>query len=153
MICRVMRQVGFSVAFIVFPVGAAALEYVSKDRVSELTADFSTGQAPKDSDLAKWKGRSFKCEMYGMRSRLQVDRDVRLYQFEVTESAQKVVQNRGAQVIQSYVKEATGLVGHQGSIRDEVRKCANGKIVSKLSRSSDDSSSENILAYSVCRLI
>ncbi len=77
---------------------------------------------------------TLSCSMYGMRSGLQVEEDVLLYQFRMkptevsgTKEARRLVSNEGAQVVRTYEFGVNGLEGNNGSLKDVVRFDPNQK--------------------------
>lgn len=80
--------------------------------------------------------------MYGMRTRLQVERDVKLYRF--SPSGRNFI-NLGAQMIQAYGIEGQGFIGRRGKLTDLVKAGPEDTLIAQLSMGSA------VLAYSVCK--
>lgn len=118
------------------------LEYVAQDQAKDLARKFSAARALTKSEVAKFADRDWKCDMYGMRTRLQVEREVRLYRF--TGSGKKWT-NLGAQMIQDYEMEPDGFIGRRGRLIDLVKSGADNTLIAQLSLDS------TVLAYSVCQ--
>jgi hypothetical protein len=87
--------------------------------------------------------------MYGVRSRLQVQRGINLYRWS-RESA--LWKNGGAQPVTEYryhTDHTRGeLVGRTARLEDEVRLTADGQLISRLSASAPSAA---VIAYSVCK--
>lgn len=118
------------------------LEFVAQDQAKDLAKKFSAARALTNNEVSKFADRDWKCDMYGMRTRLQVERDVRLYRF--TGSGQKWT-NLGAQMIQDYEMEPDGFIGRRGRLIDLVKSGSDNTLIAQLSLDS------TVLAYSVCR--
>jgi hypothetical protein len=129
---------------------AAALEYVTPQQTEQLKSDFSRAEAPEKSVLTSLINRDLKCDMYGVRSRLQVEREVILYRFHQESSVWK---NAGAQVVQNYQWVKNELIGTQGPLTDKVR-IFKGSLLAELSiqGATGSENAPTILAYSVCKL-
>ncbi|MGE3386495.1 MAG: hypothetical protein AB7K41_07185 [Bdellovibrionales bacterium] len=136
----------------------AAIEFISKDQVRQLSQEFASARAPKPEEIKALSEREIKCDMYGVRTRLQVERDVRLYHFKSISPKTTQWDNQGAQVVQQYQIEDNGLIGRQGTMKDEVRLDKKNQVVAELSLLRPASASEGesttpvVLAYSKCRL-
>lgn len=122
---------------------ALDFEYISPERRQELEMDFNSSAAkPLVSNDIKHK--KWTCDMYGVRSRLQVQRDVKLYNWK----DDKNWDNAGAQVVVSYAVEKNTLVGRTERFEDQVKMKANGQLISQLSLVSPN---REVVAYSVCK--
>lgn len=128
------------------------LEYISLDQSKQLLQQFNMGKRPELEDL---KGLELVCDMYGVQSRLQAEKDLRLYNFEIepqpTKEKPVKLSNRGSQITKNYVFEATGLFGEKGSLRDELRKSESNRWISQLSFRRDHEAEPKIIALSLCR--
>ncbi len=118
---------------------------VSPTQATDLKKAFSLARPLESKDLTAMAEKDLSCDMFGMRTRLQVEKDIKLYNFKF---AQKNWQNRGAQVVQSYQLTKTGFVGTDGHLVDEIRKTADDKFMAQLSRDADKSS---VIAISKCQ--
>lgn len=85
--------------------------------------------------------------MYGVRSRMQVQRQVKLYRFRQLPNS-PTIQNSGSQVVSSYKLENNNLVGRDSRLEDQLRLTAEGKLISRLSLRA--AASPTVLAYSIC---
>ena len=122
---------------------ALDLEYISPERRAELEKDFNS-EPFKSPESSKIKHKKWTCDMYGVRTRLQVKRDVKLYNFK-TDSSWR---NDGAQVVTEYKLEETSLVGRSERFEDQVKINSKGELISRLSVSSPE---RQVVAYSVCK--
>lgn len=142
--------------------GAAAiphLEYVSPQTVESLAKRF--GAAPKSKvDIAKLlTAKKWRCEIFGIRSRFQVRRNVGLYDFSCPSGGTQTCRNRGAQPVESYEVRGATLIGIsdgdgrlRGTLRDEIHVAPDGTLISRLSLARESSSAESpVVAYSVCQ--
>ncbi len=122
---------------------ALDFEYISPERRQELEKDFNSS-AVKPLVTNEIKNKKWNCDMYGVRSRLQVQRDVKLYNWQGTEDWK----NDGAQVVAEYTKEKDTLVGRTERFEDQVKMKANGQLISQLSLVKP---SRQVVAYSICK--
>ena len=118
------------------------MEYISPEKKQELErqfeeADFSSATA------GALKQKQWTCDMYGVRTRLQVKRGVKLYNWK----QQANWSNSGAQIVRDYKTENGRLVGITGPLEDQVKLSANGQIISRLSLTRPD---RQVVAYAVC---
>ena len=127
------------------------VEYLETARLDQLQTSFNqaskiSGDALKTLNESKWN-----CEMYGMSSRLQIEKNVKLYYFQGVEKDGSIheFKNKGAQVVTSY-RTGEALKGINGSISDEVRMAKDGKLISRLEIQTSQSKTSRILAISVC---
>lgn len=142
---RVIIVLGVSVA----AVQAAAIEFIPKDKAVALAGEFESSRVPTKADLVALAGKELQCDMYGVRTRLQVERGVKLYMLSQSESVWK---NDGAQVVPSYKLDTKGLIGHRGSVTDELRIDKDNKVIAQLSleKPVEEKTELVVLAYSKC---
>lgn len=126
---------------------ALEMEYVSQEQHSELETLFSKATFSAEKHAQKISEKSWSCDMYGVRSRLQVQRDVTLYSWS-KEDAGKTWHNKGAQLLSDYKTEPEALTGSNGRLEDRVKITADGRLVSQLSTTSPQ---KVVIAYSVCK--
>ncbi len=122
---------------------AGALEFVPSTQAKDLEGRFSQARALTEVEIKKFADRDWRCDMYGMRTRLQVEREVRLYRFA---AAGKQWANLGAQMIQNYEVEKSGFIGRKGILSDQVRIVGDNQLVAQLTMNTE------VLAYSICHL-
>ncbi len=88
------------------------------------------------------------CDMYGVRSNLQVMHNLKLYSFA---RAKDRFANRGVQMVPVYRTEAGEMRGfapvHQEKMQDDLRMTKDAHLVSRLTQVS----SGQVVAYSVCQ--
>lgn len=123
--------------------GAANFEYVSPDQKAQLEKDF---QEASLSDLQKTEliTKKWTCDMYGVRTRLQIQRGLKLYQLADDKSG---IKNNGVQLITHYNRESGQLTGRDDRFEDRIKMTARGQLISRLSLSSG---TRDVLAYSLC---
>ena len=121
------------------------LEYVSPEVRQDLEAQFASESTIPLTEAAI-KTKEWSCDMYGMRSHLQVKRNVKLYQWKSGSDWE----NHGAQLIQKYGIEKNVLVGQHDRFEDQVKLDAKGQLLSKLSLTTPQ---RQVIAYSVCKSI
>lgn len=126
---------------------AGDVEYISKEKQTELETLFKEAQFSPSKDAQVLKSKEWRCDMYGMRSRLQVQRGLKLYQWK--EDSGKW-QNKGAQLVSEYKSENSSLKGRRDRFEDEVKVTKDGQLVSRLSLASPAGS---VIAYSVCKTL
>ena len=124
---------------------AASLEYISPELTKALAAEFSSaGLGDKDQALLKDK-KAWTCSMYGVRTRLQVQHGVKLYDW--SQAVASGWKNSGAQPVVDYHVEGGALLGKSAKVEDRVRLTKEGKLLSQLSLATPP---HTVLAYSVC---
>lgn len=123
---------------------AVDIEYISPDQHAELERQFEASAQgtvnPQAIAHKKWL-----CDMFGVRSRLQVKKQVALYNFEASEKA--TWKNHGSQPVSSYTVTAEQLVGREKSLKDIVRLNREGQLISQLSSNDPQ---PRVIAYSLC---
>ena len=126
---------------------APDVDYISPARVGELERLFASARAADLNTLSKSK---WSCAMFGMRSKLYVERDLNLYAFRagpVVDGVQTAL-NDGDEPITSYRVDASGFAGRGGSrdLLDQIRITSDGRLISKLTQSSQNT----VIAYATC---
>lgn len=121
--------------------GAADLEYITPAKQNELKVAFETAKPARPHG-------SWSCDMYGVRTRLQIQRGLKLYEFDL--AATEAARNSGAQPVSEYSKAATGWIGKTTRLEDELRMSADGKMLARLTL---NEGTRSVLAYSVCQAL
>lgn len=117
------------------------MEYISPEKSKELEQLFTKSSfEAKRSD--KIKQKEWTCDMYGVRTRLQVQHGVKLYNFK-----KDSWQNSGEQLVEDYKPESKELLGQTGRFEDRVRVTSTGQLISQLTVTSP---SRQVVAYSLC---
>jgi hypothetical protein len=113
-------------------VHAVDIEFIADQQIAGLQAEFSRLPVPSNNTIEQaLLGRSWLCELYGVRSRLQVERNVSLYQFS---RAKNALANRGSYPIENYRMDHRGITGRTSNLEDIVRVSVDGKsLMSELS--------------------
>lgn len=125
---------------------AAEVEYISPERRAELESLFKEAQFTPAQDTSAIRSHEWTCDMFGMRTHLQVQRGLKLYKW-----AEKLEwHNIGAQLVSDYKSEGSALVGHKGRFEDQVKISKDGQLVSRLSLTSP---AGTVIAYSVCKIL
>jgi hypothetical protein len=124
---------------------AADFEYVSPQVQRELEARFDQARFNSSKSTKQLRNHEWTCDMYGIRSHLQVQHGVKLYRWP-----EATWHNEGAQVTSDYKAEDTALVSRDSRFEDEVKLTADGQLVSRLSLKSPR---KQVLAYSVCKTL
>jgi hypothetical protein len=128
-----------------FCVQAGAIEYIAPRDALSLKSQFSIATVPAETDLAAVAGKEWRCDMYGMRTRLQVERDLPLYKFTKANSTWR---NDGAQLVKAYSAQSESLKGTSGRVTDEVRMAGHGtQLIGRMSLEGS-----TVLAYTTCKL-
>lgn len=140
-------RTGYLTSFIVFfglLLGIAGhavdLEYISPEKQRELETAFDRANLVVSNDI---KHKLWICDMYGVRSRLQVRRGIKLYQW--SENGSWV--NSGAQPVHEYRAQNGALVGTHDKLEDKIKFDPNGRLISRLSVIAPE---RKVVAYSVC---
>lgn len=121
---------------------AADLEFISHEQTEKLATDFNKAAEATDALLTAKK--EWSCDMYGMRTRLQVQKGVKLYNWS---HASESWMNSGASPVAEYRLEKGVLKGKSERVEDQVRLTPDGKLISRLSTHGE---SPRVLAYSIC---
>lgn len=119
------------------------MEYISPEQKQQLVRDFEQAKLEKAESLLDKK---WTCDMYGVRSRLQVQRNVNLYSLKMDAGGR--FKNSGAQVVTDYKNDGQALKGQTDRFEDQLRMTASGQLISRLSLRKDE---PIVLAYAVCR--
>lgn len=133
----------------------AQVEYVEANQLEKLKSKFVAAKSLSSQSLQELDQSKWTCNMYGVSSRMQVERDLKLYHFEL-ERVDKALQlkNRGAQLVKNYQREGSEVSGEKGSIKDRVRLTGEGELISQLEvhskKSTDQAENQRILAISRC---
>lgn len=127
---------------------APEVEYISEEKQKQLETLFNSGHFDPSKDSAKVQANTWNCEMYGMRTRMQVQRGLKLYKW--TREKNDVWQNGGAQLVSEYKCEGSSLVGRRDRFEDQVKLTEDGVLISRLSLISP---AGTVLAYSVCKTL
>ena len=121
---------------------AIEMEYISPEKKQELERQFEKAEFSSRSASAL-KQKQWTCDMYGVRTRLQLKRGIKLYNWKQHNNWS----NSGAQVVRDYKAEDGKLIGSTGSLEDQVKVSSNGQIISRLSLTHPD---RQVVAYAVC---
>lgn len=137
------------IASLIFSVGLSAhaldMEYIGPEESQQLEKDFNKAQFTANQQ-AQLSGKKWTCDMYGVRSRLQVQRGVKLYEFKAAEPAKWT--NSGAQLVNDYTVDAGQMIGRRAQFEDRIKMTTQGQLISRLSLAEGD---HRVLAYSVCK--
>jgi hypothetical protein len=124
---------------------ALEMEYISPEQKQKLVEDFEHAKLEKaDAVLAK----QWTCDMFGVKSRMQVQRSVKLY--ALSKDALGSIHNTGAQVVANYQLHNGVLSGKNGKFEDNLRMTADGQLISRLTVSHPE---PVVIAYSVCKAL
>lgn len=125
------------------------MEFISLEQKAQLERQFNDAKLAAD-DAAKLNGRKWTCDMYGVRSRMQVQRGVKLYSLKRNELGGFT--NDGAQVISNYSAEPGSLSGKNSRFEDQVRMDSEGRLISRLSLRGATLDTP-VIAYSICKAL
>lgn len=128
----------------------AELEYVSPEQRGDLEKLFNSSEFPAQKEALKLAGKTWSCDMFGVRSGLQVQRAVKLYSLSAPLEGQLDWHNKGAQLITDYKSENKMLIGAQGRLEDRVKLTQDGRLISQLSIVTPEKA---VIAYSVCKIL
>ena len=129
---------------------AGELEYISPDRSQALAKEFASAHWQDTDRETLAKKSNWSCAMYGVRTRMQVQKAAHLYDWTPAVGEVKAsLSNMGTHPVSRYSSdvESGALVGQTERLRDEVRITTRGQIISKLMARGSKST---VLAYSVC---
>ncbi len=118
----------------------SALEYIDPSQRAQLQQDFERGTP---ATLEEMDGKPWQCNLFGVRTGLQIQRNLKLYRFHGT-------LNRGTHLVQQYVADNSRFLGTTGDYEDEIRVKQDGTLISRLNKKSPQSSQSLTIAYAVC---
>lgn len=121
------------------------IEHVSDAKVAELEQLFSIGAPAEKSRIQKLHQSLWSCDLFGVKSRMQVIRDAKLYSFLVEGSS---IKNLGSQEVKSYSILAGELTGSSARISDQVRFLSRNHLISKITTKSE---TPEALAFAICK--
>lgn len=139
-----MMRNGFLASLLIFSgmlAHALDMEYISPAQKAELELQFEKAEV-SSKDFAALKLKKWTCDMYGVRTRLQVKRGLKLYEWN-----QENWHNEGSQIVRDYTFSDVGLTGKNGPIEDQVKVNPKGQLISRLSVLRPD---RQVVAYAVC---
>jgi hypothetical protein len=125
-------------------ISLADVEYVSATKQQELQTLFNQAHFHLDTDSALLRKRDWVCDMYGVRTRMQVQHGLKLYRWSSDNW-----QNLGSQVTQNYQIQPSALVGQNQRFVDQVKMSSDGRLIAQLS--TQPASGNIVIAYSVCK--
>jgi hypothetical protein len=125
-------------AFFSLTAQAVEIEYIPPAKRAELKSDFDKSTPIKEIE-GKWS-----CEMFGVRSGLQVAHDVKLYDFKKLDSGYK---NSGAHFVTSFSIKSGEFTGSARNMNEMIRRKSDGKLISRLT----PEGTNDATVYSVCR--
>lgn len=142
----VTRSALFSLLFVysVSAFAAAEVEYISPEQHTKLENLFKDATFNPEKDAKTIQNHEWSCDMYGARSKMQVQHGLKLYKLS------KEWQNSGAQLVSEYKSESTALIGRKDRFEDQVKITKDGQLVSRLSL---NNANKTVLAYSVCKTL
>jgi hypothetical protein len=121
---------------------ASDVEYISPDQQKQLETQFKEARFSPTKDTKTLQSHEWTCSMYGVRSHLQVQRDLKLYKWS------EEWHNDGAQIVSDYKASPEALIGLKDRFEDQVKVTKDGQLVSRLSLNTPE---KTVLAYSVCK--
>jgi hypothetical protein len=127
---------------------AQTLEYISPEKRQSLKKQFEEGHFSRTDVRKVQLSSTWTCDMYGVRSALQVKHGVELYEWSIPNAASEKITNSGLQVVSEYQFKNSTLSGNVGAISDELRFTKSGQLISRLSHSEGPSS--KVIAYALC---
>jgi len=98
---------------------SAEIENISPLDLHKLEGEFKAGKPISARDLSKLSGAKWSCDMYGARTRLQVERNVKLYSFHSASGGR--IKNKNAPFAGAYKIDGESLTSAQAGIQDSIR--------------------------------
>lgn len=145
-----MKRLGF--LFFIFGLlssrlgSATSFEYIGADTRSQLERDFREAHAPTAQALRK----KWSCDMYGMRTHLQVKRGMVLYEFSNASSdASSELTNLGRHNVRAYRLTQDGALGETEKLTDTIKITSQGKLIARL-YAKMEGREPLLVAYSTC---
>lgn len=149
---------------------ALNLKNISSAQVNKIRTKYqhaSSLQSPQDQ---QWVLSQFwKCDLFGVRTRLQMEKDIKLYIFKKLNATDRIspeiISNTGAHPIKSYQWSSQGLKGVSKPLIDVLRLSSDRKeLISEMSTPEENSRGtkvesipsltqpkSKVVAYAICR--
>ncbi len=124
----------------------AEIEYIGPDKQKQLEDLFEKSGYSEPKDTHSLKDAKWSCDMYGVRTHLQVQHALKLYKFS-PDAKSTGWHNDGAQLVADYKAAPGALVGMHEKFEDQVKLTAEGRLISRLSVISPQ---KIVVAYSLC---
>lgn len=148
------KTVGFSILMSLLFLSTVAawaagsdIEFIGADKEQQLEKQFAEGHFDGGKDARRIQGHDWQCDMYGMRSKMQVKHGLKLYKWSSPSAEKPEMHNSGAQLVNDYKADGGALIGIHERFEDQVKLTPDGHLISQLSVISPQ---KMIVAYSVC---
>lgn len=125
---------------------AVSGDFISQSTIQKLESTFQRAQNIRLKNKDLLTQTQWRCSLYGVRSQMQVEKDLRLYAF--TKTAKDTFKNDGSQVIREYSFSNTDLQGQSGDLLEKLRMTSKGELIGQLLFGYSNTS--RIIAYSLC---
>lgn len=128
----------------------ADIEHVTEIELASLAEDYKAGIPIAAKDLSKLSDSKWKCDMYGARSKLQVERNVSLYHFKTPTSSR--ISNQSAPFAGSYKINGETLTSVQAGVQDSIKwRQVGSEFITELRIA--EGPENGIIAYSRCHAV
>jgi hypothetical protein len=124
----------------------AELEYISPEQRKALEQSFASAEVPRAEILQG----TWKCDLFGIRSSMQVQRGIELYDWSSSASQTGQWKNAGAQPVNAYRAEGGMVHGVQDRFEDQVKRTRDGHLISQLSVLTPQ---KMVVAYALCSTV
>jgi hypothetical protein len=128
------------------PTRAATIQYISPSQQHLFEELFKEGRFSVLDNQRQLTRSRWLCDLFGAQSRLQVEHGLHLYRFTPAGHGDWI--NKGSQVVSHYRVKNEMLIGQATRFKDSLRITRDGRLISKLTTSSQGG--ERVVAYSLC---
>lgn len=129
---------------------ARNLTFLSQSTIDNLLKSFHGAEAiSSELKMQELNGKSWACELYGVRSRMQQDSQLNLYTFQKEDKMS--LRNRGSQVIRQYGIVSGQLRGETTQLQETLKITAQGRLMGLMVMK--DTRPESVVAISDCSLV
>lgn len=125
--------------------GQTSLEHISTEKISHLQLTFEQGHRFQGKELKKLNQTVWNCQLFGMKSRLMIVRNVEIFRFQFLGNNLK---NQGNHEIQSFSWSDGDLQGKNQRIVETIRQVDRSHIISKVQKRGP---SNDTIAFSLCQ--
>jgi hypothetical protein len=123
----------------------AEIEHVSDTKVKELEQLFSIGTPAEKNRMKSLHESLWSCDLFGVRSRMQVIRGAKLYSFVLSGDT---VQNSGSQEVKLYQIQKGELQGDSRHITDHIRFLSRNHLIARMTTKAG---SPETVAFATCK--
>ncbi len=148
---RVLLGLHIAVGLFLSSAHAVEISFIEQQELQILTNSFESAKTLKSDNLKDILGPIWTCNLFGTRTRMQIERNLHLY--DLSQSGSKTeFANKGAQVIRNYSFSKGSLIGKKENLKETLRLSSEGNLIGRIEHLDPESKKPIILAYSSCTL-